>query len=155
MSVASEITRLQTAKADLKTAIEGKGVTVSSSAKLDAYPALVESISGGGDDDNWYLLCGGNNENIDDYGIFLFPLNVAQNTWEYRYPTLLRLPPTDFVVSFKYKGENYYANDFKYGTFQLSKQGSPVTPTLRQGFLALRITKKQDGTFELFILDDD
>lgn len=46
MSVASEITRLQTAKADLKTAIEGKGVTVASSAKLDAYPALVESIQG-------------------------------------------------------------------------------------------------------------
>lgn len=52
MSIASEITRLQTAKADLKTAIEGKGVTVSSSAKLDAYPELVESIqAGGGGDD--------------------------------------------------------------------------------------------------------
>lgn len=53
MSVASEITRLQNAKADLKTAIEGKGVTVSADAKLDAYPALVESIQqgGGGDDD--------------------------------------------------------------------------------------------------------
>lgn len=48
MSIASEITRLQTAKADLKTAIEGKGVTVPSSAKLDAYPALVESIQQGG-----------------------------------------------------------------------------------------------------------
>lgn len=51
MSIASEITRLQTAKADLKTAIEGKGVTVSASAKLDAYPALVESISGGSVED--------------------------------------------------------------------------------------------------------
>lgn len=53
MSIASEITRLQTAKANLKTAIEGKGVTVPSSAKLDAYPALVDSIQqgGGGDDD--------------------------------------------------------------------------------------------------------
>lgn len=51
MSVASEITRLQTAKADLKTAIEGKGVTVPSSAKLDAYPASVESISGGSIED--------------------------------------------------------------------------------------------------------
>jgi hypothetical protein len=48
MSIASEITRLQNAKADLKTAIEGKGVTVPSSAKLDAYPALVESIQAGG-----------------------------------------------------------------------------------------------------------
>lgn len=51
MSIASEITRLQTAKADLKTAIEGKGVSVPSSAKLDAYPALVESISEGSIED--------------------------------------------------------------------------------------------------------
>ena len=54
MSIASEISRLQTAKAGLKTAIEGKGVTVSDTATLDAYPALVESIqtggSGGSDD---------------------------------------------------------------------------------------------------------
>ena len=48
MSIATEITRLQGAKADLKTAIEAKGVTVSSSALLDAYPALVASIPTGG-----------------------------------------------------------------------------------------------------------
>ena len=54
MSVASEITRLQNAKADLKTAIEGKGVTVPSSTKLDGYADLVDSIQqggGGGDPD--------------------------------------------------------------------------------------------------------
>lgn len=47
MSVATEITRLQTAKANLKTSIEAKGVTVSSSALLDAYPALVDAIPTG------------------------------------------------------------------------------------------------------------
>lgn len=51
MSVASEITRLQNAKASLKTAIEGKGVTVPSSTKLDGYADLVDSISSGGGDD--------------------------------------------------------------------------------------------------------
>lgn len=51
MSIASEISRLQTAKADLKIAIEGKGVTVPSSTKLDGYPALVDSISGGSIED--------------------------------------------------------------------------------------------------------
>lgn len=44
MSIANEIQRLQGAKADLKTAIEGKGVTVPSSAKLDDYPDLVNAI---------------------------------------------------------------------------------------------------------------
>ena len=48
MSIATEITRLQTAKANLKTAIEGKGVTVPSSATIDDYADLVDSISGGG-----------------------------------------------------------------------------------------------------------
>lgn len=48
MSIATEITRLQTAKADLKTAIEGKGVTVPSATKIDGYADLVESIETGG-----------------------------------------------------------------------------------------------------------
>lgn len=44
MSIASEIQRLQQAKADLKTAIEAKGVTVPSATTLDGYAALVDSI---------------------------------------------------------------------------------------------------------------
>ena len=52
MSIASEITRLQTAKADIKTAIEAKGVTVPSSAKLDDYDTYVSQISGGGGTDD-------------------------------------------------------------------------------------------------------
>lgn len=48
MSVATEIQRLQTAKADLKTAIEGKGITVPSSTTLDGYATLVGQISSGG-----------------------------------------------------------------------------------------------------------
>lgn len=45
MSVASEIQRLQGAKADIKTAIEGKGVTVPSATKLDGYATLIGNIS--------------------------------------------------------------------------------------------------------------
>ena len=48
MSIASEISRLQTAKADIKTAIEAKGVTVPSSATIDTYDDYVSQISGGG-----------------------------------------------------------------------------------------------------------
>ena len=44
MSVSSEITRLQGAKADLRTSIQAKGVTVPASAKLDAYPDYVDAI---------------------------------------------------------------------------------------------------------------
>lgn len=48
MSIASEITRLQTAKSDLATSIANKGVTVPANATLDDYATLVDSIQTGG-----------------------------------------------------------------------------------------------------------
>ena len=50
MSIASEIERLQGAKAEIKTSIENKGVTVSSDAKLDDYSDYIDSIASGGTD---------------------------------------------------------------------------------------------------------
>lgn len=47
MAISDEISRLQSAKADIKTAIEGKGVTVPSSTLLDGYAALISSIPAG------------------------------------------------------------------------------------------------------------
>lgn len=48
MSIATEISRLQAAKAALKSSIEAKGVVVDPGALLSEYPALVDSIPGGG-----------------------------------------------------------------------------------------------------------
>lgn len=48
MSVATEITRIQGAKADLKTSIEAKGVTVPSATLISGYAALVDQIETGG-----------------------------------------------------------------------------------------------------------
>lgn len=45
MSIASEISRLQGAKADIKTAIEAKGVTVPETAKLDEYDTYIAQIT--------------------------------------------------------------------------------------------------------------
>ena len=45
MTVASEITRLQTAKDNIRTSIQGKGVSVPASAKLDTYPWYIDQIS--------------------------------------------------------------------------------------------------------------
>lgn len=49
-TIAEEIQRLKQAKSNIKTSIENKGVTVSDTATLDAYPALIDSIeqTGGG-----------------------------------------------------------------------------------------------------------
>lgn len=48
MSIASEIERLQNAKADIKTSIESKGVTVPSNETLDNYSDYIDSIQTGG-----------------------------------------------------------------------------------------------------------
>lgn len=48
MSIATEITRLQTAKANLKTQIEAKGVSVPSTATIDTYATYVQEIPQGG-----------------------------------------------------------------------------------------------------------
>ena len=48
MSIASEISRIQGAKADLRTSIQAKGVSVPADALIDAYPDYVDAISGGG-----------------------------------------------------------------------------------------------------------
>lgn len=47
MSISTEITRLQQAKASIKSAIQAKGVTVPSSATLDDFAALIASIPTG------------------------------------------------------------------------------------------------------------
>ena len=48
MSVQSDITRIESAKTAIATAIEGKGVAVPEGTKLDGLAALVESIEAGG-----------------------------------------------------------------------------------------------------------
>ena len=48
MSIQTELTRLTNAKAAIKTAIEGKGVTVPSDTLLDGMASLIESIEAGG-----------------------------------------------------------------------------------------------------------
>lgn len=48
MSIQTELTRITNAKAAIKTAIEGKGVTVPSGTLLDGMASLIESIEAGG-----------------------------------------------------------------------------------------------------------
>ena len=50
MSIQTELTRITNAKAAIKTAIEGKGVTVPDGTLLDGMAALIESIEAGGGD---------------------------------------------------------------------------------------------------------
>ena len=55
MSIQTELTRLTNAKAAIKTAIEGKGVTVPDTTLLDGMASLIESIEAGGIDLGQYF----------------------------------------------------------------------------------------------------
>ena len=48
MSIQTELTRIINAKAAIKTAVEGKGVTVPDGTLLDGMASLIESIAAGG-----------------------------------------------------------------------------------------------------------
>lgn len=48
MSIQTDLTRLQSAKAAIKAAIEGKGVIVPEATRLDGMASLIESIEAGG-----------------------------------------------------------------------------------------------------------
>lgn len=61
MSIQTELTRITNAKAAIKTAIEGKGVTVPDGTLLDGMAALIESIKAGG---------GGGSSWTDNYSVF-------------------------------------------------------------------------------------
>ena len=52
MSIQTELTRLTNAKAAIKTAIEGKGVTVPSGTLLDGMAALIDAIEAGSTSNN-------------------------------------------------------------------------------------------------------
>ena len=67
MTIADQITRLNNAKANIKQAIENKGITVSDSALLDEYPALINSIPMEGGDpyyEDFYNLRTNNGANM-------------------------------------------------------------------------------------------
>ena len=53
MSIQTELTRITNAKAAIKAAIEGKGVTVPDGTLLDGMAALIESIEAGGGSGNF------------------------------------------------------------------------------------------------------
>lgn len=147
MAISDEITRLQNAKAALKTSIEGKGVTVSSDATLDDYPALVDSIeTGGGVSDNvWYIaipaLC--------------YNLRLEYNDELQRYDIASPEIRSFYgEIWFEYQGEKYYAQSVNDGDNPLSKEGQPVVSSAYRDFLEMYIYKNTNDVWVLHLLVD-
>lgn len=71
--ISTEIARIQQAKSDLKTSIEGKGVTVPTATKIDGYAALVDQIQQGGG--------GGHTGTVDTAGLTALGWDSADIQW--------------------------------------------------------------------------
>ena len=119
MSIQSELTRLTDAKAAIKTAIEGKGVTVPDTTLLDGMAALIESIeAGGGSFDLSNFL-----QNITD--VVSFSFTPAKNGGRY----LLSKPSTNSIprMGFVYADDISYAYNKSISCFWLYTAVDPYT----------------------------
>ena len=101
MSIQTELTRITNAKAAVKAAIEGKGVTVPDGTLLDGMAALIESIEagGGGSFDLSNFL-----QNITDVISFSFTPTRDGEDYKIKKPSTNSIPRMGFV----------YADDISY-----------------------------------------
>ena len=100
MSVQTELTRITNAKAAVKAAIEGKGVTVPDGMLLDGMAPLIESIeAGGGSFDLSNFL-----QNITDVISFSFTPTRDGGSYNISKPSTNSIPRMGFV----------YADDISY-----------------------------------------
>ena len=142
MSIQTELTRLQSAKAAIKTAIEGKGVTVPDSTLLNGMAALIERIEAGG---------GGFEVST---GIITPSEAVSSITWEHG---LSKAP--SFVMIFLQKGTSFttYANHArmyykKYGYIGVNENILPyVSKSSTSNLQCLSSIASNDTPF---IIDD-
>lgn len=112
MSIATEIQRLQQAKSDLKTSIQAKGVTVSSEAKLDDYPDLVDSIQTGGDTSAYIDWFEGNTNIIPNGPTELRSYSFCGQQDKNRFPiSTVSIPPSVTHLN------SYCFYNFNYGGY--------------------------------------
>lgn len=95
MSIQTELTRITNAKAAIKTAIEGKGVTVPDGTLLDGMAALIESIEAGG---------GGI---VYTSGTLVFSSSTKCDGYELTHG--LGQIPQIFIITSKFEGNSNYS----------------------------------------------
>lgn len=132
MSIATEITRLQTAKTDIKEAIEGKGVSVPSTTTLDGYADLIDTIEQGGGAEE----APENDVNFYDYTGF----RVASYTIaEAKALTALPTPPSHVGLTFQ--EWNWTLNDIATYDRQYIDVGANYITTDGKTHIFSRITE--------------
>ena len=101
MSIATEISRLQQAKADIKTSIEAKGVSVPSTTTIDGYSALIDQIPQGED------------EELKDVMFFDYDGTPLYQYTKEEFALLESLPPNPTHAGLTAQGWNWTLADAK------------------------------------------
>lgn len=111
MSIQTELTRITNAKAAIKTAIEGKGVTVPDGTMLDGMAALIESIeAGGGGDFNFDGYIGITKATSGTYTVTNNSKSVYISHGLGEIPKIaLALPEYDPSVTTNYRAFGFYS----------------------------------------------
>ena len=131
MSISYQITRLNNAKAAIKQAISNKGVEVSDEAKLDEYPALIDSIEVGGGSDDFlairtmngvdmsYLFYSYQGEDLDLSGWDTSNVN-HMNSMFYGCTNLYELDLSNFNTSNVYNIDEMFTGCYNLETLNIS-----------------------------------
>lgn len=128
MSVQSEITRLENAKAAIKAAIEGKGVTVPTWTLLDGMAALIESIEAGG---GGAKIATGSFTNIRQEN---YSIKITHNLGT--IPKIVIILWNDITLN-SVNGTNLYIGGFAYqdGEFNNSVKMLSVNPVYQNTYM--------------------
>ena len=149
-TIAENLARIQQAKADLKTAIEAKGVTVPSSATIDTYDDYVSQISGGlTRETSGTSYCKGHNLYRDivteisiDGGASWVESGITQvlvesastECGDYSYDYLTFVAETDNVTIGLYKASsNVFQYSLDYGSTWSNLSNNSTTPSINSG----------------------
>lgn len=124
MSISSEIIRLETAKANIKEAIQSKGVTVPDGTKIDGMAEAIAAIEAGGAEG--YVKGTATHTKADGMtltGLSAPPQMVAMWIYQFGYSTKY----TTYVIAAGWDGSAYTA---KYGVDVAGDEGATFTPSV-------------------------
>ena len=119
MSIQTELTRITNAKAAIKTAIEGKGVTVPDGTLLDGMASLIESIEAGSSD---FSIQAGTITFAESYKPHSTPLVINHS---------LGKTPFAFIA---YNGSHAYSPSYQIAFIYKLSRCSKLGGNLRSGF---------------------
>lgn len=143
MSIATEISRIQTATGDIKTAITGKGVTVPVGSQIDDLPALITSIPSGG------------GENIpDDMTLTSYYINYGSHSVSSKSKIydISNASQLSFTAMSKHTEANYSYMCYIYLDFGVYNNGTYIStqaPTTTKTLFSSIQTTTQQITYDL------